>query len=202
MSSVNPYPTFEYSQPDEYRFSHDSVFLARRVFELLREEIKPDWRVLDLCAGSGIIGMDFLFHCRQELGQTPSRCDFLEVQDVYRPHFATNIERLNLPDTEMRFLHQNYNQPLSDQYDLILCNPPYFDPREGKPSPSQFKNRCRFFIDATQADLIHAIAAALTARGRAYVLTRSTNPPQSPDLNGLRVGDIRGTPLIRYQRQP
>ena len=87
MSSVNRYPTFEYSQPEEYRFSHDSVFLARKVYELFKDKDLSSLQGLDLCAGCGVIGLDFLYHCWHETGQTVKSFDFIEVQAVYKDHF-------------------------------------------------------------------------------------------------------------------
>ena len=201
MASINPYYTFQYSQPGDYRFSHDSVFLARRVFELVREEVSADWRILDLCAGCGIVGMDFLYHCRSELQITPKDFDFLEIQSEYEEHFEINKQRLHLPDTNIRFLNRNYvDADPSRQYNLILCNPPYFNPRAGKLSPSPFKNRCRFFMDATPEELIAAIERSLLPGARAYVLSRSPSPPTTRHLRTQPIGDIRGTPLICYER--
>ena len=193
MSSVNPYYTFNYSQPEEYRFSHDSVFLARRVFELLKSDIKPEWRILDLCAGCGIVGMDFLFHCDRELGLTPTQCDFIEVQNEYENHFYVNQQLLGLPRVNLRLLQKNFNDVVDGEYELILCNPPYFDPTAGKLSPSTFKNRCRFFMDATESELMASIHKLLAPQGRAYVLSRK--PSQ-----GNIIGDIRGTPLVLLKK--
>lgn len=203
MTSINPHYTFEYSQPDTYRFSHDSVFLARRIFELVRDEMRPDWRVLDLCAGCGIIGLDFLFHCHKELKMAPRVCDFLEIQSEYETHFHVNRERLrtNVPGLELHFFLQNYTHPLPETYDLILCNPPYFDANSGKLSPHEFKNRCRFFLDASYEDLIAALAAALAPRGQAFVLARQPKPLDSSPLEMVRVGDIRGTSLLRFTQR-
>ncbi|MBY0451861.1 MAG: methyltransferase, partial [Bdellovibrionaceae bacterium] len=92
MTSVNPHYTFNYSQPEDYRFSHDSVFLAREAFTLTRGQNLANTKVLDLCAGSGIVGLDFLFHRAQAGLSLPSLTDFLEVQEIYRPHFEANTE--------------------------------------------------------------------------------------------------------------
>ena len=163
MSSINPHYTFNYSQPKGYRFSHDSVFLARRAFELERENVRDDWRILDLCAGCGIVGLDFMFHCRQNV----ERVDFLEIQDEYRPHFEKNSAFVKCA----RFVHGNYAEFKSEEgYDLILCNPPYFRAGQGKLSPNALKNRSRFFIDSDFQSLFLAIERNL--RGVAYVLLR------------------------------
>lgn len=205
MSSINTRPTFQYSQPDEYRFSHDSVFLAQFVFDRVKGRLSPEYAVLDLCAGCGIVGLDFMFHSQKELGFVPGQFDFLEVQEIYRSHFDQNVNRLGEVDSKMRFLNANYSDLLNahaSQYDLILCNPPYFLKNEGTLSPSDFKNRCRFFIDSDIETLVRSITYVLKPGGEAYLLLREekllariASLLVQNEVAQL-VGDIRGTPLV------
>jgi tRNA1Val (adenine37-N6)-methyltransferase len=171
MSSLNLHYTIKYSQPEDYHFSHDSVFLARQVFERPRINTK---RVLDLCSGCGVVGLDYLYHLNEAKSGLPEKVDFLEVQDIYRPHFEKNLASL---DTEVTcdYLALNYNQvfevqKLKNNYDLILCNPPYFRADQGALSKSEFKNRCRFFLDSDFKTLMAAIEYLLTAQGEAFIL--------------------------------
>lgn len=210
MSSINPHFTFHYTQPEEYRFSHDSVFLARQVFELVSGDLSS-WRGLDLCSGCGIVGLDFLFHLKKAQLTMPAHFDFLEVQKVYQPYFEENLKNFGDGLPSVRFLNQNYeslkSMPDSEKYDLILSNPPYFRPNQGKMSPSEFKNRCRFFIDSDFKTLIEAIDQALNPLGRAYILLRDLQDHGWSPLNEARkilagrrdikqVADIRGTPVV------
>lgn len=214
MSSINPHYTFNYSQPEEYRFSHDSVFLARRVFELLEGQDLSAQQGLDLCAGSGIIGMDLLFHRRAAGQSLPKEFDFLEIQDVYLPHFQENLRRLGELTTRCHFLQRNYDDlqkpEFAGKYDLILCNPPYFLQGQGKLSVSEFKNRCRFFIDSDLKNLLLGIANCLKAQGSAYVLLRDLpehrwnvlEEAQKICQGKLQVellGDIRGTHFVKLR---
>ncbi len=211
MSTLNSHFTMNYSQPEEYRFSHDSVFLARRVFELWGPRLKPNIKVLDLCAGCGVVGLDFLFHCRAELNVLPQGCDFLEVQKEYASHFLANAKTFGESGIELRFILKNYadcqTPEFGSQYDLILCNPPYFRTHQGKLSPSAFKNRCRFFIDSDFSSLLEMIKHSLAPKGSAFLLMRELTDhgldalAEAEMILGSRyqikvVENIRGTPLV------
>lgn len=201
MSSINPHYTFEYSQPSEYRFSHDSVFLARRVFEILRDEQKTPTSILDLCSGCGIIGLDFLFHQRQEKQALPDFCDFLEIQSSYQSHFQENLRRFGPTKTDLKFLEKNYDAlketSFTNKYDLIITNPPYFIAQEGTLSTSEFKNRCRFFLDSTPENLMACIENSLQIEGSAFVLSRR-DLRATGRLQIEKLPDIRGTALYRF----
>ncbi len=212
MSSINHHYTFNYSQPDEYRFSHDSVFLARRVFELTQPTELATLRALDLCSGCGIIGLDFIFHGLKEFGLAPVSMDFMEIQEIYHSHFIINSERLGSLQTSLQFLNLNYDALLeskyAQRYDLILCNPPYFFQDKGRLSPSVFKNRCRFFMDSNFANLLLGINNSLSSQGKAYLLLRDlpehrwhalteTEKVLGGSLSFEILGDIRGTHFVR-----
>jgi tRNA1Val (adenine37-N6)-methyltransferase len=181
MSSVNQKPTFNYSQPEDYHFSHDSVFLAQKVSEIIQKEELRLKSVLDLCSGCGIVGMDLLYYLQQNNMRLPIEIDFLEVQEVYQSHFIKNIDTLKNHIQEIpnfSFLLMNYNQLIQNthyknKYDLIICNPPYFRKETGVLSSNEFKNRCRFFLDSDYPSLIKAIEYSLAQNGRAYVLLKS-----------------------------
>lgn len=210
MNSINPYFTFNYAQPEEYHFSHDSVFLARQVFELYFENLQES-TALDLCAGCGIVGLDFLYHCKSAGKLMPAKFDFLEVQNIYREYFEQNLRSFGASLPSVNFLNQNYeilkSESYQARYDLILSNPPYFRVNQGILSPSEFKNRCRFFIDSDFKNLIEAINNALKPQGSAYILLRDLQNHGVNPLNEARkilgedrsisvVADIRGTPLV------
>jgi len=177
VSSINRHPTFHYSQPSEYHFSHDSVFLAREVYERHNDQLAKDGiKILDLCAGCGIVGMDLLFHQLKEKSFN-GEIDFLEIQSVYESHFKKNTEIIQgyFPDHSLKFnfIQQNYADVTpAKKYDFILSNPPYFLVGQGVQSPSEFKNRCRFFMDADWQTMLSFMQASLKPEGQAYFLVR------------------------------
>jgi tRNA1(Val) A37 N6-methylase TrmN6 len=217
----NSHYTYDYFQPDEYHFSLDSVFLAQKVAKLIEDDPKQEnkskaaMRVLDLCAGCGIIGLELSLHSSLNL-----KIDFLEIQEIYRPFFEKNVEMI-YPDIskkfgQFQFLNLNYQSllspPFEDTYDLIVCNPPYFFKGEGLLSPSEFKNRCRFFLDSDFKTLIEGIIYALKKNSSAYLLVRSgIHHGRSPlnEINSILgisgiskiIDDVRGTNIIEIRKK-
>lgn len=168
--------SYDYYQPEEYRFSLDSVLLSQKVAKIIEfDENLAEYIVLDLCSGCGVVGLELNFHL-----SVIFKIDFLEVQEVYRQYFLENIQQVKIPHKEFNFLPFNYadlcKSPLAEiykeKYDLILSNPPYFFKGEGLLSPNEFKNRCRFFIDSDFKMLIESLLFVLKPQGRAYLLVR------------------------------
>ena len=211
----NSHYTYDYFQPPEYHFSLDSVFLAQKVAELIEDEGKANQSVLDLCSGCGIIGLELSI-----LSQEILKVDFLEIQEIYRSYFEKNVEMI-FPESshlwdKYRFLNFNYDKLLvptfENNYDLIVCNPPYFFKGEGMLSPSEFKNRCRFFIDSNFETLIKACVHVLKIKGKAYLLVRSgVHHGRKPidEINSILersgmakiIDNIRGTDIIEIRKK-
>jgi tRNA1Val (adenine37-N6)-methyltransferase len=183
--------TYEYSQPEEYHFSLDSVEMPLKVAEYLKDTYSEkelrSWQALDLCAGCGVVGFELLYHL-----PALKKMDFLEVQEAYIPHFEKNKAQALVHANSLKpklaavgktateptynFICENYEALLQPQfahkYRLIVCNPPYFLPEQGKHSPSDFKNRCRFFLDSTFEKLIESTIQSLAMDGEAFLLLR------------------------------
>lgn len=203
--------TYQYHQPDDYHFSLDSIHLAEFVAEEIRAHKNlATQRVLDLCAGCGVVGLELSWY-RRELNYF----DFVEVQDIYSDYFKKNIMQVNRPELKTTWHLANYDQLLEptwqQTYDLIISNPPYFHAGHGMLSPSEFKNRCRFYLDSTFEKFIRVIIKTLAKGGSAYFLMRSLKQGVEPSviINELisghsisfeRVTQIRGTDVILLRK--
>lgn len=167
--------TYQYAQPEQYHFSLDSVDLPLKVARLLEGRDLQAWRVLDLCSGCGVVGFEFHFY-----QPNISQLHFLEVQKTsYEEAFQKNLEMVKAKQassTEFQIHWKNYEAFLDpaheSSFDLLFANPPYFQKDQGKLSPSDFKNRCRFFLDSDFETMIDVILHVLRPGSSAYILLR------------------------------
>ena len=139
--------SYHYKQPTEYHFSLDSIYFAEYVAnQLMHRDSLEDVHMLDLCAGCGVLGLEISWFLKKL-----KKIDFVEIQDIYTSYFNQNVAAVNRSELELKWHLANYANLLDksweNKYDVIISNPPYFQPGHGVLSPSSFKNRCRFFLD-------------------------------------------------------
>jgi tRNA1Val (adenine37-N6)-methyltransferase len=143
---------------DGYRFSLDSLLLARFVSPRSRD------RVLELGAGTGVISLALaaLYHPREIVA--------LELQ----PELVTMIRRnaeLNRVDS-IRAIAADLRK-ISDvkipreSFDFVVANPPYRANKAGRVSPHQARRIARSEISATLEDFIEAAARYARRGGKA-----------------------------------
>ncbi|KTD60025.1 methyltransferase [Legionella shakespearei] len=207
------YFTYHYKQPDEYRFSLDSIHLARFVAGQLESRTDLDsLKVLDLCAGCGVIGIELSWHLR-----AIRHFEFIEIQDVYTEYFYQNVAHVNRPELQFFWHLLNYDAlhspSWSDRFDLIVSNPPYFMEGHGMLSPSTFKNRCRFYLDSSFHNYIKALENSLAPKGRAYFLLRPSEhhgfdlfadvqkTVQNAAVSVKKITHIRGSDVILLEKK-
>lgn len=204
--------TYEYSQPAEYHFCQDSVLFPKFVAQYLKSHpVTDEFRVLDICAGCGVIGFE-LAHYEPRL----KKIDFLELQEEFRKHFDANLQITRKSPEDFRFIQANFSElkkpEFANQYDLIVGNPPYFFPGEGRLSPSAFQNRCRFFLEGDLKTLIEGVVNALKPdTGVAFLLAKSGEKHGRRSLRDLVLWlagrgsvevatEIRGTSVLRLSK--
>lgn len=86
------------------------------------KEVKGGNRVLDLCAGSGCIGVAVA-------KSLPTvQVDFAELDESHHPTIRKNLEANGLEISKSKIFGGDLFEKISEKYDFILSNPPYIDP--------------------------------------------------------------------------
>lgn len=148
---------------DAFRFGIDAVLLA----DFAR--VKRNFRVIDLCTGTGII--PFLI-----LGKyNPKEIVGIEIQDEMTEMSNRSI-RLNNAQDKVTFINRdlrdiNYLRNL-DKFDVLTVNPPYKLNNAGIVNESNKLAIARHEILCNLEDVIKASRALLKDNGRIYMVHR------------------------------
>ena len=79
-------------------------------------------KVLDLCAGSGCIGVAILMEVPR------AHVDFCEIDTNHHATIQKNILRNNIDSSRTNILDGDLFEQITSKYDYIFSNPPYIDP--------------------------------------------------------------------------
>lgn len=79
-------------------------------------------KVLDLCTGSGCIGVSVLKAIPDAV------VDFVEIDESHHATILKNIHENKIDEKRTQIFSGSLFENITDQYDVILTNPPYIDP--------------------------------------------------------------------------
>ena len=154
----------DYRQPDFFRFGHDSLELVQWV----KGNISKADTILDLGAGSGIIGIELANFF------SPEKLTLLEVQNEYYSYLETNLkEQLKVPCLHEVILSSFGQWQSTEKYSLIVCNPPYYLPGHGKQSPDERREMARTFKLDDWGVLFALIAKTLKPEGKGCLVIKN-----------------------------
>lgn len=148
----------KYSQPAFYKFNQDSILLSEFASNFFRKH--NNLRVVDLFAGSGIVGIEF------SLKKKIDSIDFVEKEESFLEHLKVNIETFNVIKASIyicdvkKILHH-------DKYDLVLMNPPYYIWERSRKSSDNKRSKCKF-IKENEIDLVSQRVKGLL-KDRGYI---------------------------------
>jgi tRNA1(Val) A37 N6-methylase TrmN6 len=180
---------WDYSQPDFFKFGDDSLFLAKVVQEYIKSNLNLKIEnCLDLGSGCGVIGLELVSNNSSIKSLTS-----IELQVEFETHLKDNSLHKKKENTfEHSILISDFrNLELEEKFDLIVANPPYFSENEGRPSPNQNKNECRFFINGELDSWLSFVDTRLNEGGVFIFLSRKK-------LEYLRLGTSSGASVFAY----
>ncbi len=91
-------------------------------------------RILDLCAGSGCIGVAIAHAVPDAI------VDFSEIDERHFPTIEKNLDENHIDRTRTHLYHSNLFEAFSGTYQYIVSNPPYIDASLNRVDESVTKN--------------------------------------------------------------
>lgn len=160
----------DYSQPEFYHFTQDSIELAHYVIT----QIEPSkiFNILDACCGCGVIGLEILKYCSFP---NLSKAMVIEQEVSFFNYIKSNSKII---DSKINFeIHitniQHFLNQYSINFDLIVSNPPYYLDHEGRPSHNPLRDRCMRWSSEEEDSFIR-LFKKLSPKGIGYFLSKKS----------------------------
>lgn len=149
--------------PVEY-LTHESWYLGNKFYvnpdvlvprslmnarfrDFLNNTIWENYRVLDLCTGSGCIGISLA------LLNKKIKVDLADISMPALQVANKNIDEYNLQD-RVQCIQSDLFMNIQKKYDLIITNPPYVSKKDYLSAPPEFKNEPREALEAGSDGLL------------------------------------------------
>ncbi len=99
----------------------ETEFWVEKVISKVLQSHENEVSILDLCAGSGCIGVAILNDIPR------ASVDFAEIDEMHHPTIRRNIEENNLSSRVFEIYGGSLFEKITQKYDYIISNPPYID---------------------------------------------------------------------------
>lgn len=139
-----------------YRFTSDAVLLAR--FPKRKHK-----KVLDLCAGSGIVGLHYYgeYEC--------DSLTFVEIQPPLAKMCGETVQ-LNSLEDKMTVINTDLKEYNGQGiFDAVFCNPPYKKQDSGFVAQDVHHAICRAEVECTLSDIVKCAERSLKYGGYFYM---------------------------------
>lgn len=121
---------FEYFYDRKYKVTKDVLSprmeteeLIYKVIEYVKASNKNNFKILDLCTGSGIIAITL----KKELEQVS--VDVI-ASDISEEAIEVAKENAKFHDATIKFIKSDIFNNIDDKFDIIVSNPPYIDRKD------------------------------------------------------------------------
>lgn len=149
---------------EHYRIMQDSLLLARFALRCLHSGFHGS--LLDICAGSGAVGLTMLDEgfC--------GNASFVEIDKEACRLLRCSITENGLGERCDVFEGDLLKFRTSAKFDVAVCNPPYFDCARGAVASDKYCAGARCETLCTLDDVLSCAARSLKERGRLYICYR------------------------------
>lgn len=145
------YITNEANYLDRSFYVNENVLIPRSIMntrfsDFLKEVSWKDHTILDLCTGSGCIGITLA------LIDPIARIDLADISEKALEVAKINIERYQLQN-RVQCIQSDLFSRIHKTYDLIITNPPYVTTKDYARIPEEFKKEPKIALEAGQDGL-------------------------------------------------
>lgn len=157
--TVDSIGSLKICQPKEgYRFSVDALILSNFV------NLRRAGRIVDIGAGTGIIGIILAKKYPE------AQVKMIEIQQELA-ELAQESIRLNSVENRCQVICMDAKDFVSsEEFDIVISNPPFRSPGTGRLSPYEEKALARHELSLTVTDLAKIGQRLLKHRGRLYMI--------------------------------
>ena len=121
---------FEYFYDRKYKVTKDVLSprmeteeLIYKVIEYVKASSKNNFKILDLCTGSGIIAITL----KKELSQFSID---VVASDISEEAIKVAKENAQVHEATIKFIQSDIFDNIADKFDIIISNPPYIDRKD------------------------------------------------------------------------
>ena len=150
--------------------------MQKEVFSHFNFSERGPIKILDLGAGSGVIALEL---AKSIPTIQLKQIDLIELQGEFIPHIKQNIEACVDKNKIRIFQGSHFDFPFCGQYDLIICNPPYFFAEAGRLPNSPNRKICEFYKAGDRERLLNIFTRGLRKSGAGHILQSNKNSLRS-----------------------
>ncbi len=165
IDDILGYPNLKiYQNSDYFAFSLDSIILANYSSIRLRDK-----NIVDFCTGNGIVPLILSRRCNQNIVGVEIQEPLAEIakKSVFYNHLE---DRIHIICDDIK----NFSMNHLNEYDLVLCNPPYFKVEENSSfNLSYEKMVARHEVLITLDDICDCCKKILKDHGNICIVHRS-----------------------------
>ncbi len=126
------------------------------------------YRILDLCCGSGIVGISLAYLCEWMCQNQHDLTYEITAADYSEAALEVAVKNAALHNVDLNFVHSNLFDDIRGQFDLIVCNPPYVRTNDIGVEDKRILKEPRMALDGGLDGLYYYRRILATARKNLY----------------------------------
>lgn len=124
----------------------DTEILVEEVIEISNKEFNDDIEILDICTGSGCIGVSINKYIPD------ANITMSDISKVALDIAKINYEK-NIPNDKAEFIQSDMFENITKKYDIIVSNPPYIESNVIENLPENVKKEPHIALDGGEDGL-------------------------------------------------